>query len=415
MAACPLRELLARYGVERFHATFVNHGWGTLESISRIPRADAIVNVILGKEGTKAEVLANNLLQLHRECQCKFPLATRGVDQTPIPGPTTSSIELAAARQCDPMAARVRELLDILANDGQPREPARPPGNWAPSAPGSSHMWPKFSNLTWENEKAEKRGRQPDDPIVRVRVPLPKRNRSQRRPGAIEICCGHAGLTAALCAAGLDAVGVDWKGNRHQTCVPVLQVDLTTKDGQQFVRELVEQTHVVYVHLAPPCGTYSRARERPIPAHLRRRNAPCPRPLRTDDQPEGIGPDDLTAAEAVKVEKGNLIANFCAEIGEACLRLGKWFSIKNPASSIIWLMPAMQQLLANDTVTTFTFHSCMWGGNRKKNTAFVTNMPGFRVLEQEGQCDGSHIHAPWGVRWCKETREWKFATADECE
>ncbi len=137
-------------------------------------------------------------------------------------------------------------------------------------------MWPKFTYLQWTADRGAKRPREdapPTDP-VKVRVPLPKKMGRTKKPGAIEICCGHAGLTAALHEAGLDAVGVDWKGNRHRTRVPVLQVDLTTKDGQTFVKELVVQDHVVYVHLAPPCGTFSRAREKKIPRRQRLAGAP---------------------------------------------------------------------------------------------------------------------------------------------
>ena len=39
-------------------------------------------------------------------------------------------------------------------------------------------------------------------------MPLPGNG---KRAGAIEICCGHAGLTAALVDAGLEAFGIDWK------------------------------------------------------------------------------------------------------------------------------------------------------------------------------------------------------------
>ena len=121
-------------------------------------------------------------------------------------------------------------------------------------------------------------------------------------------------MTAALCDSGVDGIGVDWRGNKHQPTVPILNVDLTTEDGQRFVRELIAQDHVMYVHLAPPCGTYTRARERPIPKHLRRRNAPCPRPLRSEERPDGLPQPEppFTEVERVKIEKANVLADFCA-------------------------------------------------------------------------------------------------------
>ena len=87
----------------------------------------------------------------------------------------------------------------------------------------------------------------------------------KNKPMAMEICCGHAGLTAALWDAGLEAIGIDWSGNKHRAVIPVLQADLTTAAGQNFVWELLRSDYLVYVHMGPPCGTFSRAREMPVP------------------------------------------------------------------------------------------------------------------------------------------------------
>ena len=80
---------------------------------------------------------------------------------------------------------------------------------------------------------------------------------------AIEICCGHAGLTAALWDAGFEATGIDWGGNRHRPTVPIIRADLTTPEGQNLVWKLSEDKKTAYVHMGPPCGTFTRARENP--------------------------------------------------------------------------------------------------------------------------------------------------------
>ena len=103
------------------------------------------------------------------------------------------------------------------------------------------------------------------DRVVQVGIQPGQSTRESRYPGAIKIYCGHAGPAAALCDAGLDGGGVDWRRNKHKTTVPILYADLTTGAGQQIMWELAQQKHVRYVPLAPPCGTYSRAREKPIP------------------------------------------------------------------------------------------------------------------------------------------------------
>ena len=100
--------------------------------------------------------------------------------------------------------------------------------------------------------------------------------------------------------------------------MPILTADLTTKAGQDFVRNLVQQDHVLYVHLAPPCGTYTRAREIPIPQWKLDKypNMPNPQPLRTTEKPAGLPPDQMSPTDAIKVEKGNLLSEFCAEIAQ---------------------------------------------------------------------------------------------------
>ncbi len=103
----------------------------------------------------------------------------------------------------------------------------RPPGVLdAPvHAPCQSHMWhptPRHSNLSWRAPPAEAPepapARPEGDKLIHVRVPTNRQRRGHRgqRMAAIELCCGHAGLTAALRDHGLEAAGVDWARNKHQ-------------------------------------------------------------------------------------------------------------------------------------------------------------------------------------------------------
>ena len=93
---------------------------------------------------------------------------------------------------------------------------------------------------------------------------------------ALELCAGHAGYTAALWDHGFEAIGVDWKHNRHDSVIPVMSVDLPSPEGQELVMRIIAQGRVTYVHMWPPCGTASRAREKRVPKWLRDRGAPDP-------------------------------------------------------------------------------------------------------------------------------------------
>ncbi len=63
----------------------------------------------------------------------------------------------------------------------------------------------------------------------------------------IELCCGHAGYTAALAKVGFHLVGIGRNGNKHETVVPVVIADLTTADGQQIIWDLMMSGRAKYV------------------------------------------------------------------------------------------------------------------------------------------------------------------------
>ncbi len=102
---------------------------------------------------------------------------------------------------------------------------AAPPGAIGDRPPRCSHRWVparKYRNLEWKPEGSDRRvpnEREPQrvgaatpakpDGSDFARILVQGKYLRKNRPFAMEICCGHAGLTAALWDAGLEAVGVD--------------------------------------------------------------------------------------------------------------------------------------------------------------------------------------------------------------
>ena len=222
------------------------------------------------------------------------------------------------------------------------------------------------------------------------------------------LCCGHAGLTATLTDKGFKGIGIDWHGNKHESVVPILKLDLTTEHGQALVWRILEQGRVKFIHCAPPCGTYSKARGRKLPEWAKKANAPDPQPLRSNEWPEGVPwfRDDVWK----RVETANKLTDFLAEVSTYCRDKRITFTLENPASSYIWKMPSMARLAALRGVRRYEHNACMYGGKRDKHTCILSNSPLCSALTR--MCDGSHEHAPWGIRWHK---GWSFATAEECD
>ena len=113
-------------------------------------------------------------------------------------------------------------------------------------------------------------------------VPLgkgaPCKSRKSARPLALKLCAGHARLTASLVDHGFEGLGTDWRHNKHDAVVPILEADLSKAEGQELTWRIMQQGRVKYIHMGPPCGTASRAREKRIPKWLRQRGAPDPQP-----------------------------------------------------------------------------------------------------------------------------------------
>lgn len=216
---------------------------------------------------------------------------------------------------------------------------------------------------------------------------------------AFEIFCGSARLTKSLCKVGFHATGIDFKGNKDKTDGRCQWLDLTTTAGQNALRKLVTDPSVAYVHFAPPCGTATRARDR------RRKNAdgtPAaldPKPLRSDEHPDGL--PNLSGKDAERVKAANILYEFTAALCAELSGLGIAWSIENPTNSRMWdtsWFRTLSRAKANSELNyeRITFDMCMHGGERDKATTFlVSHRLNFSSLSK--RCDNSHTHKPWGL------------------
>ena len=132
-------------------------------------------------------------------------------------------------------------------------------------------------------------------------------------PIALEICCGHAGLSIALQERGWQVKPIDWLGNEHKPGIPILHKDLTDQKQVYQVVRMLERAS--YVHMAPPCGAASRARERWVKTKDGR---PCPRPLRSTRYPLGL--PFLREYEQAKVDSANKIYEAMSLFMKGCHR-----------------------------------------------------------------------------------------------
>ena len=178
--------------------------------------------------------------------------------------------------------------------------------------------------------------------------------------------------------------------------VPILKIDIADANQRAVLEELLELDKVLYVHLAPPCGTASAARE----------IQPGPPPLRSVLFPMGL--PHLNFVQSTRVRKANFLYAWTCKIVLRLHAKNIGWSIENPASSLMWITDPFVALLESiQNVVAFSFHTCMFAAPRKKDTAIWTSVQQLRT-HLERKCDGAHQHLRWG------RTSQGFATAEEC-
>ena len=113
------------------------------------------------------------------------------------------------------------------------------------------------------------------------------------------------------------------------------------------------------MHLGTPCSSFSRAR-RGVPG------SPGG-PLRTKQFPSGL--PGLPHDDDHKVNVGNTLASFSAEVVKTCLKQGTLCSLENPRFSFLWDFPDIENICRYGEAALFDF--CCFGTAWKKPTKFM--------------------------------------------
>ena len=188
----------------------------------------------------------------------------------------------------------------------------------------------------------------------------------------------------------------------------IAQYDLADDNAVQSLLELLEteRDKIVAVHLAPACGTASKAREKKL-SSLAKQGFKIPGPLRSKEKPMGL--DSLEGLDKVRTETANLVYAATALIVKKCILLDLLCSVENPENSLFWNFPDIAQILQTANGYSVSFHNCMHGGRRNKLTKWWATKNVYGSLQV--MCDNSHEHAKWNPTPVGDNL--KFPTADE--
>ena len=221
----------------------------------------------------------------------------------------------------------------------------------------------------------------------------------------IEVFAGTGRVTACLKQFGMtSAFGTDHVRNK-QAMAPIAIADLTKKAGVELLMQWLSDKRVLGLFLAPPRGSASRARAIPL-KRKRPGDPPAPKPLRSDQHPNGIPGLGLTDRE--KISRANKLYFLTKELVSWANREGCLICIENPQFSFFWQTTFMQSVMSMLQFTVF--QTCRYGSSRAKRTMLAFNAPEFSVINK--MCQGqsaTHRHQKWGLTGPSQ----RFATAME--
>jgi hypothetical protein len=160
-----------------------------------------------------------------------------------------------------------------------------------------------------------------------------------------EFFAGEGALTSAMSKAGVPVRSPDDLAGGGTDFQDKQAVDEVRRELGALVTSGVK----LMVHFAPPCSTFSRARNRSGRTRLR-----------SDEFPQGF------PRCQDKCHSANLIARNTLDLAEWLVREGKAaVSIENPESSMLWAYLDFDPELE---MTDVTFSACMFGPPYQKHT-----------------------------------------------
>ena len=225
----------------------------------------------------------------------------------------------------------------------------------------------------------------------------------------MEVFAGSAKLSSAAKQRGFKTMAVDHGGNKHETHHEISLYDLTSPPAQAQLFENLTEDIPGAIHMAPPCGTSSRAREKPLPELGDR----APKPLRDEHHPFGY--PWLQGSDRARVLQSNLLYSFVVDMLFFAFTYNIIISVENPSNSWIWVI-LKELVVAMDNekfrrwyqrLEAVEFSNCAWGGDRPKNTRWLST-------SMAKPCPGNHVHKPYTVTR-QQGRGLHFSTSDEAE
>ena len=178
--------------------------------------------------------------------------------------------------------------------------------------------------------------------------PGPLEAKERRRVTVLEVFSGSGTLSGAFREQGACVIGsLDIKHGPHH--------DLTRRTTQKALCAFLSLGLISYAHFGSPCTAFSIARK---------------------------GLKNMRQAK-MKEKIGCELAFLTVLMIEICFACGTSWSLENPATSMLWELWPIKQLMMRDDVFVIDFPMCAYGTAFKKMTRLITNNPALCSLQRQ--------------------------------
>ena len=205
---------------------------------------------------------------------------------------------------------------------------------------------------------------------------LPAQPRALNDFLVVELCCGGASLSWACHKQGFQTLPVDHR--QVSSRMRSIQLDLACPSVVDSLCKLLrhEAPRIALIWAGVPCGTASRAREKPLPG-LEAKGFRIPKPLRSESHPDGL--PGLTGVDKQKTEMANQVYDAVTVLMSTACELHVPCVIENPFRSHYWGTSFFKSLQLRFPGQWIDFHACQhqtqtYGAVDKSRGCFPVNL-----------------------------------------
>jgi len=217
-------------------------------------------------------------------------------------------------------------------------------------------------------------------------------------PSFVDVFSGiNAPVGAAMAMIGWRVTVAEWELNS--------ECDLRKPKVQAETLEKMKRASASMIAL--PCGSLTRAREKPIPGHPN-----PPKPLRDKQNLRGL--PGLSGKDLDAVSDGNATTDWALYAADVIDQSGSLVVIENPFNSWVRQFPRAKSLCAKSNWHQAEYPACAYFAARCKYQWLAANFDEITLLQVD-ECFHLHDKDEWKPVFNEETKVWFYPSSEEAE